>query len=495
MRFRSCGLASFAACQPHEIRDAGFLYVVSSEVSNCQLMGRISVLLADDSVIVREGLRSLLALADDIEVVGVASDYDELIARADEVTPQVIVTDIRMPPTFQREGLEAARVVRKRHPGTGIVVLSQYEDPEYAVSLLSEGAAGCAYLLKDRVAEGGQLARAIRAVVRGDSVLDPEIVASLLKPVDEAALAPTDQELLQMVAAGRTIKSIAAVQSTTPAIVADSIERLFLTLARQATGGTQSALRNLRLLHQAIVDREEQGAALSRMLPGGIAERVRARRSAADEPERLLVTILMSDVRGFSAIAEMSDPSHLAGQIGEHRAAATHCILAEGGTVMQFVGDAVMAVFGAPDPRPDHADRAMRAALQMHAVQVNLNRGWALRELPAFELGIGLSTGVVAAALLGGEERTEYSLVGDVVNLAQRLQELAAAGQTVLGEATYSTLTDPPHAERLQPTIVKGRREPVRAFRLPSLRDRSAPLSRGGERPAPHSVPASKRSR
>src|SRR6266536_1864055 len=113
-----------------------------------------------------------------------------LLARAEELAPQAIVTDIRMPPTFQREGIDAARLVRKRHPGTGIVILSQFDDPEYAVSLLSEGAAGCAYLLKDRVAEGDQLARAIRTVSSGGSVLDPKIVEALVRPLSEADLSP-----------------------------------------------------------------------------------------------------------------------------------------------------------------------------------------------------------------------------------------------------------------------------------------------------------------
>ena len=103
------------------------------------------MVLADDNLIVREGVRALLALEPDIEVVAVAADYDELLAQAGATEPAVLVTDIRMPPSFQREGIEAAKEVRKRYPGTGVVVLSQYDDPEYAVSLLSEGAAelGC----------------------------------------------------------------------------------------------------------------------------------------------------------------------------------------------------------------------------------------------------------------------------------------------------------------------------------------------------------------
>ena len=117
-------------------------------------MDRITVFLADDNVLVREGVRALLNLEADLDVVGVAEDYDGLVAGADEASPQVVVTDIRMPPIFQNEGIEAAKEVRKRHPGTGVVILSQYDDPEYAISLLSEGAAGYAYLLKDRVMMG-----------------------------------------------------------------------------------------------------------------------------------------------------------------------------------------------------------------------------------------------------------------------------------------------------------------------------------------------------
>src|ERR671919_1371726 len=159
--------------------------------------GRITVFLADDSVIVREGVRAMLALEPDFEIVGTAADYDELVARAVAAEPQVLVTDIRMPPAFQSEGIDAAKELRKRHPGTGVVVLSQYDDPEYAVSLLGEGAAGYAYLLKDGVAEGNQLAEAVRQVASGGSMLDPKIVDALVRPVTgDGDLTPAEEELL-----------------------------------------------------------------------------------------------------------------------------------------------------------------------------------------------------------------------------------------------------------------------------------------------------------
>jgi len=432
-------------------------------------MGRITVLLADDSLIVREGLRALIATTEDLDVVGVAGDYAELVARADELAPHVIVTDIRMPPTFQREGIDGAQLVRKRHPGTGIVILSQFDDPEYAVALLSEGASGCAYLLKDGVAAGDQLARAIRTVSSGGSFLDPKIVEAMVRPLSEADLSPAEEELLAWVAEGRPIKAIAIKRGTTGADVAASVEQLFFKLAKQATGGREAGLRNLRRLHQAIVDREEQGAMLSRLLPGGIADRLRQRGHATGEIQRLVVTILISDVRGYSAIAEVSDPSRLAEQLKEHRIVASDAVLAEHGTVMQFVGDSVMAVFGAPEPLADDADRALRTANAMHRAQLDLNRQWEAAGLPAFELGVGLSTGLVAAALIGSEERAEYSVVGDAVNLAQRLQQFASCGETVLSEATYAALGLRPQAEQVGPTPVKGRKELVTAFRVPAL--------------------------
>ena len=144
---------------------------------------RITVFLADDSLLVREGVRALLAAQADLDVVGTAEDFDTLVAGAAELGPQVIVTDIRMPPSFQNEGIEAAKLVRMRNPGTGVVILSQYDEPEYAISLLSEGAAGYAYLLKDRVGDGDQLVRAVREVATGGSMLDPSIVNAMVAPV------------------------------------------------------------------------------------------------------------------------------------------------------------------------------------------------------------------------------------------------------------------------------------------------------------------------
>ena len=431
--------------------------------------GPISVFLADDNLIVREGVRALINARKDLHVVGVAADYDELVSGAEATRPQVLVTDIRMPPSFTREGIDAAKEVRKRHPGTGVVVLSQYDDPEYAVSLLAEGSAGYGYLLKDRVAEGNQLVDAIRVVATGGTALDPSIVEALVAPVvPDGDLQPAEEELLGMVAEGKPIKAIAAARRVPPEAVAAEVEAVFVKLAQGVSAGNDSALRRLRLLHQAIVDREEQGETLSRLLPGGLAEKLRQERRDIGETERVVVTVLMSDIRSYSTIAEHADPSQLAGQLNTHRAAMNQAILGQAGTVMQFVGDAVMAVFGAPFPQPDHADRAVAAALDMHALQAEINGRWEADGLPPFGLGIGLSTGEAAAALLGSEERLEYTLVGDTVNLSQRLQQLADAGETVLSEATIKALRPrwwPPRSARSWSRDATLRYSPTRSTR------------------------------
>ena len=431
-------------------------------------MRGISVFLADDNLIVREGVRALLELEEDLVVVGTADDYDGLVDGAEAAEPNVIVTDIRMPPNFTREGIDAAKEVRKRYPGTGVVVLSQYDDPEYAVSLLAEGAEGYAYLLKDRIGEGDQLARAIREVAGGRSVLDPSIVEALTRPVTaDGELSPEDEALLTLIAEGRPIKVIAAAQGTTPAAIATRIERLFVTLAEGLSAGNANSLTRLKSLHQAIVDREEQGESLSRLLPGGVADLLRRQGRQVGETEELEVTVLMSDIRGYSTIAEQTDPSLLARQLNEHRAAMNRAIVEHDGTVMQFVGDAVMAVFGAPVALADHADRAVASAGEMHAAQDEVNRFWQEQGLSPFGLGIGLSTGPVAAAILGSDERLEYSVVGDTVNLTQRLQQWAEPGEIVLSDPTMRALTTPLTTEALDPAQVKGRQAPVAAHRSP----------------------------
>ena len=169
------------------------------------------VVLADDSVLLREGVARLLEDAG-FDVVGQAGNAEELLLKVRSYSPQVAIVDIRMPPTHTDEGLRAAREIRETYPGTGVLVLSQYVEPEYALDLLSESAEGVGYLLKDRVADVGEFAAAVRRVAEGGSALDPAVVALLVgrsrKDDPIARLTPREREVLQHMAEGRSNQAI-----------------------------------------------------------------------------------------------------------------------------------------------------------------------------------------------------------------------------------------------------------------------------------------------
>jgi len=175
--------------------------------------GGTTVVLADDSVLLREGTARLLEDAG-FSVVGQAGDADDLLLKVRSYRPDVAVVDIRMPPTHTDEGLRAAKEIREKHPDTGVLVLSQYVESEYAMELLSESAEGVGYLLKDRVADIGDFASAVRRVAEGGSALDPTIVSRLVgrrrgsDPLSD--LTPREREVLEQMAEGRSNKAIAS---------------------------------------------------------------------------------------------------------------------------------------------------------------------------------------------------------------------------------------------------------------------------------------------
>jgi adenylate cyclase len=205
---------------------------------------------------------------------------------------------------------------------------------------------------------------------------------------------------------------------------------------------------------------------MTQLLPGGLAERLSRDPDAFTTTELLTVTILISDIRGYTALAETAPPAQLAAQLNQHRQAMNEAVLAQGGTVMQYVGDAVMAVFGAPEPLDRHQQRALTAAAGMHTAQEALNTAWTAQGRPPFGLGIGLNTGQVAAALLGSQDRVEYTMVGDTVNLAARLCDAARpAGSTVANSSTISGAEVADGYQPLPALQVKGRVTTVTAYR------------------------------
>jgi class 3 adenylate cyclase/ActR/RegA family two-component response regulator len=422
----------------------------------------IRVVLGDDNVLVREGVRALLAATDGIEVVGVAEDAPSLLAAAAEHLPDVVVTDIRMPPNFQLEGIECAHAIRERHPGTGVVVLSAHDEEAYALALLGGGQSGLAYLLKDRLGQGDELARAIREVAAGGSAIDPSIAARLSK---SSTRPEEDRALLDMMGKGWGYAEMADALGTTPEAMDRQVTGLFRRLALEGeTGGTQ-AVDELKRLHEAVVDREASTRTLRSFVPSQVADRLAASPGKAIGQEELEVTVLFSDIRGFSTLAEELPAREIASILATHLTAMAEVVRDHMGTIDKFAGDAVMAVFGAPDPIPDHAERALRCAVAMQARQTELN-GQALPDgLPPLGMGIGVNTGTVIAGTVGGGGRLEYTVVGDAVNVAQRLQSEAAPGEIL---ATDSTVHAAPQVrvESLGPLTVKGRREPVQTFRV-----------------------------
>jgi len=196
----------------------------------------IRIVLADDHYLVREGVRRLLEAQEDLEVAATCGDLDSLLAAVDSEQPDVVLTDIRMPPGSSDEGIQAAERLRVSHPGVGVVVLSQYSEPSYALALLDSGTAGRAYLLKERVEDVDQLVAAVHAVADGGSVIDPKVVEALVAEKSRteesplSQLTPRERDVLREMAEGKNNAAIAASLVLTERSVEKVIHSIFLKL-------------------------------------------------------------------------------------------------------------------------------------------------------------------------------------------------------------------------------------------------------------------------
>jgi DNA-binding NarL/FixJ family response regulator len=196
----------------------------------------LRIVVAEDHFLVREGVRRLLESQDGLEVVAACGDLDELLESVESERPDVVVTDIRMPPGNADEGIQAAERLRESHPEVGVVVLSQYLEPSYALALLEGGTARRAYLLKERVQDLDQLTAAIRAVAGGGSAIDPKVVESLVaeKSRVEASplnqLTPRERDVLREMAEGKNNAAIAQSLFLTERSVEKVIHSIFLKL-------------------------------------------------------------------------------------------------------------------------------------------------------------------------------------------------------------------------------------------------------------------------
>jgi len=175
----------------------------------------LRVVVADDELLVREGAKSVLASVPWVTVTGTAGDAVELLALIDTDPPDAVLLDVRMPPTYTTEGIQAAHLIRSRYAGTGVVILSQHADPEYALELLRHGSRGLAYLLKERLGRPAQLAEALLEVANGGSILDPKVVDGLMAAQHRRSrsrlhgLTEREHEVLTLMATGRTNAAIA----------------------------------------------------------------------------------------------------------------------------------------------------------------------------------------------------------------------------------------------------------------------------------------------
>ena len=196
----------------------------------------IRVVLAEDHALVRDGLTRLVQAQDDFDVVGAASSLPDLLALVEVAAPDVVVTDIRMPPTWVDEGIQAAAWLRANRPETGVVVLSQFATPALAIALLGDGSAGRAYLLKERVGSATELAGAIRAVAAGGSVIDATVVDDLVRAragrrnSDLSWLTPRESQILACMAQGRSNAGIAVDLDLSERAVEKHINSLFAKL-------------------------------------------------------------------------------------------------------------------------------------------------------------------------------------------------------------------------------------------------------------------------
>ena len=214
--------------------------------------------------------------------------------------------------------------------------------------------------------------------------------------------------------------------------------------------------------HEELARRVVERQALERFLSSNIVEKILAN---PDEihlgGENQTVTILFSDIRGFTRMSEHMDPHAVVELLNEYFTEMTDIIFESGGTLDKYLGDGIMAVYGAPIPKPDDALRAIKTAMEMQRALTALNRGWEKRGQPPLRMGVGVNTGPVTAGNIGSARRMDYTVIGNAVNLASRLCSNATGGQILISESSYIQLSGSIPAQRLEPLRVKGKETPV----------------------------------
>jgi adenylate cyclase len=220
--------------------------------------------------------------------------------------------------------------------------------------------------------------------------------------------------------------------------------------------------------HEELARRVVERQALERFLSANIVEKILAN---PDEihlgGENQTVTILFSDIRGFTRMSEHMEPHAVVELLNEYFSEMTDLIFDSGGTLDKYLGDGIMAVYGAPIPKPDDALRATKTAMEMQRALASLNRDWESRGQQPLRMGVGVNTGPVTAGNIGSAKRMDYTVIGDAVNLASRLCSNAAPEQILVSESSYLQLNGAIPAQRLEPIRVKGKETPVELYEVP----------------------------
>lgn len=385
-----------------------------------RMTSAVRVVMAEDSPLLRAGLTRLLAGEDGVELLAAACDLDQLLAAVDEHRPDVVLSDVRMPPTGTDEGVRAAEALRSSHPGTGVLLLSQYDEPSCARRLLEAGAAGRGYLLKDRVSDPDALVAALRTVAQGGSVVDPLVVDGLLRRRDDAAQMTTVQRrVLLELAKGHDEQAVAALLGMSVAAVAAEVSGLSGVLGlRGASGldGTSEVLSEL----------------LSVPAVGG-----------------RLATVVFTDVVASTQVLSQVGDAAWQRLLRRHDALTSELVVRHGGEVVSRAGDGMLALFGSAAGAlaaahamvEEVAALGLQLRVGMHAGEVQVDRSGAsgiavhvgARVLSACAPGQVLLTSTVADLLAG----TALRLV------EQGHQELrGVAGSWLLLEALRTPVPD-----------------------------------------------------
>lgn len=338
----------------------------------------VRVVMAEDSPLLRAGLAQLLSADDAVELLAVAADLDELLAAVELHRPDVVLSDVRMPPTGTNEGVRAAELLRASHPGIGVLLLSQYDEPSCARQLLQAGASGRGYLLKDRVAEPAQLAAALRTVAEGGSVVDPVVVDGLLRRRDEAReMTSMQRQVLLEMSKGHDELAVADLLGMSPAAVAAEVADLTELLGVAAVSGVGAA-----------------SALLSELL-------------AVPAFGGRLATVLFTDIVGSTEVLARIGDVAWEQLLRQHDALTAEHVLRRGGSVISRAGDGMLALFTS----------AAAAVAAAHVMVEQVAR-----------LGLKLRVGLHA-----GEVQVDRSgASGIAIHVGARVLEACAPGQVLL---------------------------------------------------------------